>query len=671
MTAQAEHVVTATFESFRDAVRQHFDANMNQHELYTVDISTDELWDTYLGSFPEGTNPIYRERTEHDCSCCRNFIRDMGNVVAIVDERLISIWDAQGLEHPYDTVAAKMAAKVKAEPINSVFMHYVNKVGTFANREQLDDGAVQTWSHFQVELHDAHVVPKSDRPTTVGRKNDLKQVTIRSLEELSTEACETVLELIAQGSLYRGDEFKAKLSEFLATKRLYDNLGPKKNLFAWNMKSMPIRNSVIGTLLTDLTDGVELDKAVKSYEIKVAPANYKRPTALITPSMIRKAEEKLTELNLIDSLPRRHAVVSDMSINALIWADRSVKKELSVFDEMAQNAKTTKRDFSKIEEISVEQFLDDVVPKAQTIEVMAENSHLNNLVSLLAPENPDAAPLFSWNNNFSWTYNGEVADSVKERVKAAGGSVTGLMRCSLAWYNYDDLDLHVTPPCRTKIFYGRKLTPHGQLDVDMNAGNGRTRSAVENITWPTWASLQDGRYKVEVNQYQRRETIDVGFEVELEYDGTIHTFHYAEAVSHKKTVEVAVFNFKRDKGIELIRSLPSTAAARTEWGITTQTFTPVRMILNSPNHWEKKTGNHHLFFILDHCKNPEPVRGFFNEFLDGSLNEHRKVFEVLGSKMKAPYADEQLSGLGFSSTQRNHLICRVAGAFNRTLKVLF
>ena len=61
----------------------------------------------------------------------------------------------------------------------------------------------------------------------------------------------------------------------------------------------------------------------------------------------------------------------------------------------------------------------------------------------------------------------------------------------------------------------------------------------------------------------------------------------------------------------------------------------------------------------------------YNEFLDNSLNTHRKVFEVLAGKMKCPVSKEQLSGVGFSSTQRNELICKVAGSFTRTLKIKF
>lgn len=74
---------------------------------------------------------------------------------------------------------------------------------------------------------------------------------------------------------------------------------------------------------------------------------------------------------------------------------------------------------------------------------------------------------------------------------------------------------------------------------------------------------------------------------------------------------------------------------------------------------------------LDDCKNPEPVRGFFNEYLNSELTPHRKVFEVLADKMKTPYQEHQLSGLGFSSTMRNSVIVKVDGTFSRTLKVNF
>lgn len=92
----------------------------------------------------------------------------------------------------------------------------------------------------------------------------------------------------------------------------------------------------------------------------------------------------------------------------------------------------------------------------------------------------------------------------------------------------------------------------------------------------------------------------------------------------------------------------------------------------SPNHWDNiNIGNKHYFFILEGCQNPDPIRGFFNEFLKEELTEHRRVFEALGSRMEIPYSENQLSGIGFSSTVRNSVICKVTGAFERVIKINF
>ena len=96
------------------------------------------------------------------------------------------------------------------------------------------------------------------------------------------------------------------------------------------------------------------------------------------------------------------------------------------------------------------------------------------------------------------------------------------------------------------------------------------------------------------------------------------------------------------------------------------------MVMSSPNHWDNHTiGNKHWFFILNNCINENKTRGFYNEFLSNELTEHRKVLEVLGSKMKTEKCNSQLSGLGFSSTQKNTVLCRVSGSFSRTIRINF
>jgi hypothetical protein len=406
----------------------------------------------------------------------------------------------------------------------------------------------------------------------------------------------------------------------------------------------------------------------------VAPTNYKRPTALITKGMIQKAQAKIEELGFTTALERRYATIEDITINNILFADRQAKKAMNVFDELASRVPENTKKLDKVEEVSIEDFISKILPKAESIDVLFENRHAGNLLSLIAPVDPTAKTMFKWPNNFSWSYAGELTDSIKERVKKAGGRVEADLRCSLSWFNFDDLDLHLIEPGGNEIYYGSKSSYRtgGQLDVDMNAGSGTSRNAVENIFYPDRSRMPEGTYTLVVNNFAQREMIDIGFEAEIEFDGVIHSFAYAKAVRNKENITVAKFRYTHRKGIELIESLPSTQASKLIWSIPTQTFHRVNVVMLSPNHWDDRTvGNKHYFFMLDGCLNEGKARGFFNEFLTDALTPYRKVFEVVGSKMKTEESDRQLSGLGFSSTQRNHLLCRVKGAFSRVVKINF
>jgi len=669
------------FIQLKIAVQKQFD-KMSEIGLWRTSVDKDELWDTYLGSFRPEFNPIFRERTVHDCQCCKQFIRSVGNVVSIdADNNLISIWDID-TSVDYQAVANAMAAKVKAHAIDNIFLHYEGSVGTDHNHQQNDDGSITTWDHFHQKLDRKYVKKNADIGSALSIHTGNKEVFMRSMVEISLESAEIVLELIEQGSLYRGDEHKAVIEVFIDYKRRFGDVQyDVMDNYCWQMSgklgtASRFRNTVIGTLLSDLSDGVDLEKAVKSFESKVAPTNYKRPTALITQTMIKKAQEKVISLGIEESLNRRYAISNDITVNNVLFANRAKKAEGNIFDTLSNEVSINPQKLKKVEEVSIDKFVKDILPKAEVIELLVENKHSGNLMSLIAPMNADSPNLFKWNNGFSWSYNGEVTDSIKARVAKAGGNVNGILRCSLSWFNSDDLDIHIVEPSGGQhIYYGNK-GPHrstGVLDVDMNvniSGSDFSREAVENIVWTDKRKMQEGIYKVSVNNYTYREPIDIGFDVEIEYEGDIHSFHYDRKVNN--TVVVAEFEFSQENGIKFINSLPSTQSVRQEWNLNTQQFHKVSMMMHSPNHWDgNETGNKHWFFILDNCQSENDARGFYNEFLSNSLQEHRKVFEVLGSKMKAKYDPDQLSGLGFSSTQRNSVYCKVTGSFNRTVKINF
>lgn len=669
------------FENFAAAVNKRFDL-MTKHDLFRTAAEKDDLWSTYLGSFPEGTNPIYREKTEHDCNCCKSFIRAVGNVVAIINNELVSIWDIKltdEKDQPYQVVADALSKLVKSKAIANIFLHTEKTAGVAKNYEKLDGGSVQPWTHFFVNIPKKFVDNK-EIGSRQGNARALHDVLLRSINEITMDSVDTVLELIGQNSIYRGMEHKFAVSEF---KKLKSAPANNLDLFVWSKISntpesvSKIRNTSIGTLLVDLSEGLDLEDSVKKFEAMVAPENYKRPTALATESMKEAARKTFMELGLTTARDRRYATIEDITINNIIFANRQAKGFMASDDIFDAIPTTTKKkpNYDKVEEVGIEKFLSDILPKAETIEVMMENRHTPNLVSLVAPVDATAPHMFKWDNAFSWSYNGDVADSsIKERVKNAGGNVTGEFCNRLSWEYTDDLDFHMEEPGSYLIYFGtrnNKSPNGGRLDVDANGGSGMMDHPVENIFYEKKSTMRDGVYTLKVNNYNARSGKSDGFVVEVELDGVLYTLEYKKRMKTGETVSVATFTKKGDT-ITVTPLIDSTTVSKKVWGINTEQFVPVNVVMLSPNYWDGHgVGNKHYFFMMPDCVNEGTARGFYNEFLNAELDKHRKVMELVGSKMQTENSDRQLSGLGFSSTQKNSIMVRVSGSFNRIIKVTF
>lgn len=651
------------FKPFGKAVADQF-KQMSTNELFVVDVSGDDLYAEYLAAFPEGTNPVYKTKTEHECSCCKNFIRNLGNVVSVAGGKIESVWsvDLSKLPNPYNVVADRLNTIISKAKVVSLFRSSEPQYGTESSKQYLPDGTVHTWNHFYGKVAAKHFT--KDVGTIVGDYNTKVQVFKRGLEELDVGAIKEVLGLIDSNSIYRGAEFKGLVESYFTTIKAYRKLDTKaKNLFVWQNAVGALagfRNTVIGTLVQDLTEGKPLEAAVASYEAKVAPTNYKRPTALITPSMVASAMKTIKELDIEDSLQRRYAVITDVSVNNVLWVDGSVKQQMKgVEDLLMQTAKKSAAVTSKTTlEVSMEDFVSKVLPKATDLELFVSNNLQPNFMSLTAPVYPDAKNIFKWHNNFAWSYDGNITDSlIKEKVaKAGGNTTTAKLRISLAWFNKDDLDIHVHTPRREHIYYCNKM---GCLDVDMNAGYGYTRTPVENVSF---TSTVDGVYQVAVNQFSCRESSDVGFTLEVENNKIITQYSYNKRVSGMNNVLSITVKNGLIVDIKADKSLTGGGFTQEKWGVQTEQFVKVNTLMLSPNYWDDNAvGNKHWFFVLDGCKNNEGTRGIYNEFLSSDLDKHRKVFEVLGDKTKCESSDNQLSGIGLSSTRNDVVTAKVNG----------
>lgn len=669
------------FVGFANKIAANIESMFKTGNVFRVNVSGDDIWKIYIESFPEGTNPFFREKTYHEGNYDKNFIRRVGSLVTVTNGKLHSIWDVENAPFPYNVVASTISEYIHSSDINNIFRVGEKDAGSLRNFE-LKDGETIVWDHFYIKIPTPFY--SKEAASEIGKYATNMGVFLRGLETISISSLNTILDLINDNNLYRGEEFKDSVIRFKKRLETFSKLNSpeSRNRYIWGQYPDTFRNSVIGSLAIDLSEGTNIEAAVAKFESKVAPENYKRPKALITQSMIKDAFKTIEDLGLSDSLERRHAVIDDISVNEVIWVNRASKNRLkgsTLFDSMMKEAAPIVKIDSAVE-ISGEEFFSDILPKATELEILFGNNKKNNLMSITAPVHADAPNLFKWDNGFGWSYNGEIADTfIRDAVKARGGSVSGVFRFSHSWNhekrNASLMDLHVFFPNHsghsngTHDKYGNNNRigwnnrtdnkTGGVQDVDYTNPAPAGYIPVENITFPDLSKMPEGNYECKIHNWQKRHPNEGGFRAEIEIGGQIFEYDYDKPLGNKEWVHVATVNLKNGK-FTITHHIPSTSASKTVWGIDTEKFVKVNAVINSPNYWDEKgVGNRHWFFIMDGCKNPEETRGIYNEFLRPELDKHRKVFEVLGSKTKCEVVDDQLSGLGFSSTRKDKVTFKV------------
>lgn len=682
------------FKEFAEIVHRNFsDIAKKDTELYTVDINPDLLWDVYLSSWPEGTNLIRVEKPEHDCHACKSFIRKLGGVVSIKKLenghfKVLTVWDnVPYSENGYADVAQKMRDVICKAPINGVY-RVSPKFKHVSVREEAYPYV--TYNHFWATVPDKYCFDKPDAvkaPIT-----SVHGVFRRGMEEFTQEAIDDILQLTIEEAYSRSG---ANLQALKSYKQLFEDYhklpkGFQRDLYLWynvNKHNAGLKNTMIGTAIEKYSAGADIDTVLNLLEGMAE--GYKRPKAIVTPAQQRATVKAIEEGEYKDSLATRFATEADISVKHTLYVNRSVKtklKDTMLEDAFGNNVVKPKSKKSIGQEISYEDFLDKVLPSASNLEVLLSNEHEQNFMTLLTQKVTGSKPITNWGHPVRWTYNGNNADALTQKVKERGGNVEGLIRVSLGWANGHDLDLHMVQPVhyfddRKEVFHRNKKGITGFiLDVDMNVSKERSPSTysdtdpVENIYLPDTSKLLDGEYRFYVHNYTYRKAVNPGFDITMVIFDRVVKLRYDKDVQSNEVINVATMTVKNKRVESVTFYIPvvsESTAVKKIWNLDTQQFYPVKLVCLSPNYWgDKPSGNKHYFFILEGALAPSDVRGFFNEYLPAELEKHRRGFEILGDRFNPEPSMSQLSGLGFSVGKRANLVCKVqSGKVEKTYTV--
>jgi hypothetical protein len=194
-------------------------------------------------------------------------------------------------------------------------------------------------------------------------------------------------------------------------------------------------------------------------------------------------------MRLLVNLPQVGEVPSS---ERLAWAEREDRRNRNIMElNLIQPLHRTEEAAEADEALHDEERLMELEARTAWIEehglpmnahaALVAEEHLGSGVTVAEPEAED------------------VEVNIDERLEREGGA-SGVVQISLAWDDFNDLDLHVFCPSGERIYFNNKSSDcGGELDVDMNV-RPVSNTPVENVVWKEQAPL--GAYKIGVHFYK-------------------------------------------------------------------------------------------------------------------------------------------------------------------------
>jgi len=664
----------------------------------------DKIFDIYLSGFDD-------EKQGENCNCCKSFMKNYGDIVGIKDGKIASIFDVNAPEK-YKKAIAKVVEYVNSLPISSVFLSDQQEIGVKQSQRSSKHDTV--FKHFYTKIPATVYYQDCNSKISLinGSLNKLRNV----CEKMDLRVMEGMLAFVhpidPEGPCaFRGKEFDiltingAQTSAFKALEELIIEYraSANKDNFLWlnlNNPKAALSKNTLGDLMLEISENfmdmsihektgdsvslwrkcIELfEKTNQKYTIETVTDDfwsralnrhetrmrgYQVPIRNVqTPTKIADDKKKIEELGFAESLNRRLATPEDLLVSDVLYTNReTLVVAKGMFDSLPTRVVVPRAEGKPI---SMDEFITELLPIAEKVEILFNNENSNNLMTLVTG---DGKSMFTYGNKFSWDYRGSVADAIKQEVIKAGGGVEGPLRFSLIWNEKFidprmDFDLHALLPNGYRIFFGNKGNPTtctGMLDVD-NTNPGEN-IAVENIVWTNLQKMAYGEYKCIMENYSSR-TSEAGFRIQIAFDNKLFNFKYDKSLNGKQIVNIATVKYSKDKGFEIVPHIEFTSETQvnTIWGLETGKYYAVDTILLSPNFWEKCIGNKHFFFLVADCKTTEAVKPWHNEFLVSSLKQTSGVtMNTLANYNKiSPKNDTQLSGLGFSDTVKRGIELKI------------
>lgn len=449
---------TDRYEAFLDQVRDRFRlAASGDTPLFHTDVEPTALWEAYLDGAP-----TLEARAHRTCNACRKFIERFGGLVTVFDDGSTKsvMWDDLGAPPAYRDAAALMEGLVLRARVTGVFLSSERVLGT---------PETPPWTHFSVKQSRPFSAPLMNAHQAMALRIEEYGMLVRGLEEFDIETVRKAHAYLTNGSLYRAEKCVSVAKWLLdlhemcaATKNT-----KKRDALLWRaVATAPVgfchvKATMIGTLLTDIASGAPFSAIQASFNGKMNPMQYMRPTALPSAGNVRVAEGIIGRLQTEGSLSRRFATLDDVEI---VWAPRGVRygrktasavSEDSVFAglktktprDASLSSPSPLRNNAPAVVMTWAKFSRDVLPNAERIEYFVPMRN-DNFTALVTAANMDAPPILQWDseqtrNPVSWyVYIGGSSPTNWNLAPGQYVEVTAIVEQPTMWHGASSKGLH-------------------------------------------------------------------------------------------------------------------------------------------------------------------------------------------------------------------------------------
>ena len=392
-----------------------------------------DLTDAYLDN-------LGRERSVHDCSACKSFLRSFGGLLTIGEDghTASALWNEDAVPDFYHDAVTAMRKAAERAPVKGPFLSSEPVWGT---------PKTGVWTHLAVSAPHIHRHPLLTANQAMAAKREDFKTVARALEDFKPTVIAEAIRLLEADHLAQSRKFVTPMNWLasLHEKRMSARGKIRDNILWGAIATAPEgfchpRAAVTGTLLEDLAAGLSFKEVKKRFDDKMHPLQYQRPQAAPAAGNLANAEAIFEKMGLAPALERRFARLDECQ---LAWAPFAPSKRAvpkgGVFSHLAPKGSGGQVRASGTPEavLTWEKFCRTVLPGAEAIHAYVTGGN-QNFLALTTALHDDAPPILKWDkeddrNPFAWYLYHNGSPASLWGLSAGWTKVTGIVPLPPMW----------------------------------------------------------------------------------------------------------------------------------------------------------------------------------------------------------------------------------------------